>query len=160
MMSQPTKSRWRSDPGPSEIVTGLYVGSERDARENSSSFDLVVNCTPHVPYYTAAHHVRLAVQDDPFDAPKLYDALQRGTSQDVLARIHDCLRNEEQVLVHCQAGAQRSAAVAACYLVAHTGLTTQEAVEQVRCQRPIAFFFGVNLIDTIRAVEAATVESK
>ena len=48
------------------------------------------------------------------------------------------------------AGAQRSAAVAACYLVAKRGMVASSAISLVRLKRKVAFLFGiVNFEQTI-----------
>jgi hypothetical protein len=68
----------------------------------------------------------------------------------VLQRIDAALRAGKRVLVHCQAGAQRSPAVVAAYLVALRGMGLEEAVALLFCS---AFFWAVNFRRTLELVE-------
>jgi hypothetical protein len=134
----------------SEILPGLFIGNDTYAARHGDEFGLVVNCTPHLPLPARARSVRVAVEDDPFDSVPLFQIL-RDTS--VLADMHATLRargsTPSSVLVHCQAGAQRSLAVVACYLVAHHGMTPTCAIDLIRSKRRSAFFWQVNLLKAI-----------
>jgi dual specificity phosphatase 12 len=46
------------------------------------------------------------------------------------------------ILIHCQAGLQRSAIVAAAYLVKYHHMTPNDAMAFVESKRPAAFFYG------------------
>jgi atypical dual specificity phosphatase len=128
---------------PSEIVQGLYVGNETCARLHGGAFDLIVNCTPHLPFPEGVvAGIRVAVHDDPFDSLSLFQILRDDR---VLERMRETVLAGGRVLVHCQAGAQRSPAVAACYLVAVHGLSVDGALAHVRSRRPVAFWFQANL---------------
>lgn len=128
----------------SEIVSGLFVGDERHAMAHGAAYDLVVNCTPRGPFPEGfgGKRVRVPILDDPDDSMRLFETL-RDTA--VLGDIHEALRRGERVLVHCQAGVQRSPAVAGCYLIEHHGLTVDQAVAALRARRKIAFFWQANL---------------
>jgi protein-tyrosine phosphatase len=130
----------------SEILPNLFVGSEKNAIE-ADPFDLVVNCTPNVPFYGKTN-IRIPIKDDPFDSVPLFQILRDGSA---LQTIHDALERGGRVLVHCQAGAQRSPAVVACYLVRFRGMTPQDAIDAIRAARPIAFFCG--FVNLRRAIE-------
>jgi hypothetical protein len=145
----------------SEILPGLFIGNDTYAARHGEEFGLVVNCTPHLPLPAKARSVRIAVEDDPYDSVPLFQVL-RDTS--VLADMHATLQaggsTPSSVLVHCQAGAQRSPAVVACYLVVHHGMTPHGAIDLIRTRRRTAFFWQVNLIKAIcmthdRVVDAA-----
>eukprot|EP00798_Chlamydomonas_sp_ICE-L_P017267 gene17267-23584_t len=74
--------------------------------------------------------------------------LRDGTA---LHDIHEVLGNGGRVLVHCQAGAQRSPAVAACYLVAFHRMTPRQAIDAVKAVRPVAFF--CDIVNFQRAID-------
>ena len=58
---------------------------------------------------------------------------------DAVAFIEDCLVSKQTpLLVHCMAGASRSASVVCAYLIWKYHLTVKEALELVRSARPIA----------------------
>jgi len=132
----------------SEIVPGLFVGNAKSAQRHAE-FDMIVNCTCNFPFpQGCARGVRIPVNDDPFDSIPLYHVLRDGTA---LADIHEVLAAGGAVLVHCMAGAQRSPAVVACYLIKYHGMSIEKAIAHVQTRRPVAFFWGVDLYDAIRA---------
>jgi protein-tyrosine phosphatase len=142
---------------PSDILGdgSLFVSNAKGAEEHCDDFDFVVNCTKHLPFYTDRtnqRRVRLPVDDCPEEAFTLF-AMLRETK--LLTHIDEAISHKENVLIHCMAGAQRSAAVAACFLVANRGFTPEDAIREVRARRPAAFFFGiVNFQKTIeRSIE-------
>jgi hypothetical protein len=143
---------------PSLIVDTLFVGSERDAAE-ADGFDVVVNCTPHLPFNDVHRclNVRIPVQDDPSDAYPLFQIL-RDTP--VLRDIHEALLEGRRVLVHCQAGAQRSPVVVACYLIKFRAMDPDGAIAFVKSRRPIAFFFHVNLAQTLSLMHADVLRAR
>lgn len=127
---------------PSEIIPGLYIGNDKCAQYHGETFGLVVNCTPMLPLPKNTKSIRISIDDDPFDSVPLYQIL-RDTS--VLKDIHETITNGSSVLVHCQAGAQRSPAVVACYLITYHNYTPQDVVKFIKQKRKIAFWWNVNL---------------
>ena len=92
----------------------LWIGSAADAADDGwlreHDVRLVVNCTRHLPFtkMKGVDLVRVAVHDDPSENANMFEALPGATLE--VARALDNGRN---VLVHCHAGMQRSATVAA-----------------------------------------------
>jgi len=139
---------------PSDVLDGLlFLGNARCAKRLGHEFDLVVNCTKDVPEPASGRRlfVRIPIDDDPTDAVQLFRILRDA---DVLDVIDETVGRGGRCLVHCVAGAQRSAAVVAGYLVARRGFGVDEAVAHVRSRRPAAFFFGVHFERTLRLLEA------
>ena len=139
---------------PSDILDGLlFVGNAACAEQYGSDFELVVNCTKNLPAPTGNQtaFIRLPVDDDPGEALALFGLLRET---DALRAINETISRGGRCLVHCMAGAQRSAAVAACFMVAYCGLDADTAIAHVRARRQAAFFFGfVNFERTIRMIE-------
>ena len=130
-----------------QILPNLYIGNERSARNYGDRFNLVVNCTPTIPFHiNARNKIRISVDDDPAESANMYRELYQSNA---LSYMHESLENNRPVLVHCHAGMQRSCAVVACYLINYYGLDPYTAVEYIKQKRPVAFLGGVNFKDTI-----------
>lgn len=137
----------------SAIIAGLDVGNDRCAELFGPRYDMVVNCTPNLPFPDeAAVCRRVPLNDDPFDSVPLFQLMRDSA---ILDEMREFIRDGKRVLVHCNAGAQRSPAVAACYLVKHqNGMTPQEAIALIRSKRRAAFFWGVTLRSGIERFQA------
>ena len=132
-----------NNSAPSDILDGLlFVGNAACAERSGGDFDLVVNCTKNLPapHEPGTRFLRLPVDDGPEEALTLFRLLRET---DALRAIDETLARGGRCLVHCMAGDQRSAAVAACFLVSHRGLDADAAIAYVRARRPAAFFFGI-----------------
>ncbi len=143
---------------PSEIISGLYIGNDKCALYHGEEFDLVINCTSSLPLQKNTKTIRIAIDDDPFDSVPLYQILR---DTDILNDIHNTITNGKRVLVHCQAGAQRSPAVVACYLIVYHKYTPHDAVEFIKSRRKVAFFWTVNLYKALQLTyERVTTETQ
>lgn len=134
-----------------EIIDYLYIGNA-SAIKNKNQFTMIVNCTkntdiPFPSYCSKENCIRLPIDDTPDECEKLI-TLMRETK--VLEKIHYNIVSEEPVLVHCFAGMQRSCTVVACYLMKYYDMTPYDAIRYIQSKRPIAFFGGVNFLNTIR----------
>ena len=66
--------------------------------------------------------------------------------------IHVNLMEKTPVVVHCQAGRQRSAAVIAGYLMKYHGYSLENVIEFIRSKKREAFFPEVNFLDTLKYI--------
>lgn len=66
--------------------------------------------------------------------------------------IIDHIQKCEPVLIHCSAGRQRSAALAAIVLMNLRNISAEEAMARIRVARPEAFFPQANFAAAITAV--------
>lgn len=132
----------------SEILPNLYIGNEKWSDNNELTFDLVINCTTNLPLPSNTKSIRIPIQDDPLESNRLFQIL-RDTN--ILQEIHDARKANKNVLVHCQAGQQRSPAVVACYLIVFHGMDTQQSIDYIKQKRPIAFFWKANLLEALQS---------
>jgi hypothetical protein len=136
-----------------EIVPGLFLSGWADAVEALDGEALeqgpffVVNCTKHLPMLgRPGAGMRVPVEDNGSER----------SSDDMLAllgpaaaAIRDRLAAGDRVVVHCQAGQQRSPAVVAAYLMAEGGCGADLAMSRVCARKMDAFFHKPNFRDAL-----------
>jgi protein-tyrosine phosphatase len=130
-----------------EILENLYIGN-RESITFYTRFSLIVNCTKTDVQCPPNHNncIRIPIDDIPDESDNLTQIIARTN---ILEKIHKTLSEKKQVLVHCNAGRQRSCAVVACYLVKYYNMTPIQAVEYIKSKRREAFFGSVNFAKTI-----------
>ena len=111
-----------------EILPGLWLGNQASSQSSLvDRVDVVVNCTKHIPFLNRADKVKIRIPINDPGAPtydwaeaKLLDKDQKIMliSLPVLMPILSKLRKlNKKILIHCHAGAQRSAAIVAAYIM-------------------------------------------
>jgi protein-tyrosine phosphatase len=128
-----------------EIIDHLFIGSAA-ALNGSDNFDLIVNCTPHISIKYPNKTIRIPIRDEPEECNKLLKLL---SDTNVLEEINTTINNKQKVLVHCQAGQQRSCALVACYLIEYNNMNPYTAVNHIKTKRRIAFFGEINFLSAI-----------
>jgi rhodanese-related sulfurtransferase len=121
-----------------EILDGLYLASFNDvARRGSEAGDyFIVNCSRDLPMLSS-QGVRLAIDDAPDENDRMLGFFPRATRL-----IRERLREGDEVIVHCWAGQQRSAAVVAAYLMRYDHISKERAMAFVRRCKADAFSWG------------------
>jgi hypothetical protein len=142
-----------------EIIPNLYLGSKKIIEHHAAYFDLIINCTPdiNIPEPAAiatiskplGHIIRLPVKDDSYESLKLYKLFQETQ---VLFEINKYLKEGKKVLVFCNMGVQRSAAVVASYLIKFAKYSLVDAIKYIKAKRPVAFFGDINFMQTLFTV--------
>ena len=122
-----------------KIVNHLYFGN---LVPRSDFFHLIVNCTHEFPFsYFCKERVRIPVNEDEPDECKIIELL---IQTNVLKKIHTCISNKENVLVHCfGVEKQRSFVIIICYLMLYYDLTPDEAIEYVHEKSFIGFLDNI-----------------
>ncbi len=132
-----------------EIVPHLFLSSFRDADPSSDFF--VINCTRDLPMIqTHGGGTRLLVDDDPVN----YSDKMTQNLPLMVRYIHDHVSRGHNVLVHCYAGQQRSAAVVAAYLIQYENMSVDEAVSYLKTKKPDAFAGGVHFMESLKSFYA------
>lgn len=134
-----------------EIIPNLWLGDITSSQDinfhNYYKIDCVFNCTKDlhfIPKYKLKHkqsHYRLPVHDNRKEEELI---LFGKKCPEVIARIDMLLKKNKKILVHCYAGAQRSAAIVAMYIIFKFHLTPDDAIRKIKEIRPQAFYKGVN----------------
>ena len=142
-----------------EIIPNLHLGGikaldnyKNDYNNESLIFYMVVDL---IKYTTNIEnesierfekYINLPVHDSPDECDNL---LKMINDTRVLEKIHNSLKQNKPVLVHCFAGMQRSCALVACYLIKYYDFTPKTAIDFIKSKRPIAFFGKVNFMDLL-----------
>lgn len=142
-----------------EIIPGLWLGNEAASQDadfmRRANIRLVVNATNEVPskFLGSIHYLRVPVNDPGiFGYMGHTDTLHPDVHimRECLPRVLACIRKFRSkgypVLIHCHAGAQRSAIIAAAYLI-HTGRcrSPAQAYKKIVNRRSVAFFGGASV---------------
>lgn len=132
-----------------EIISFLFVG-DRHALDNYYNYELIVNCTPNLPFpeYNTKR-IRIPIKDDHIYDRDLFELLENNN---ILENINEYVSGGQGVLINCNCGVQRSCAVAACYLVKYHRYTPERAIKKIQNKRPQAFSESVHFYDTINNI--------
>jgi hypothetical protein len=143
-----------------EILPGLWLGNEATSQSpdfmHQNKIKLVVNASKDIPSkfldrdlnHGKIYYIRVPVDDPGIGGVKFGQknkdvSVMRKSLPLVLQVILKARQKGWNVLVHCHAGAQRSAIIVASYLLTRGyAMTPDDAITQVIRKRSIAFFGG------------------
>jgi Dual specificity phosphatase, catalytic domain len=136
-----------------QILDNLYLGGIQSSEKNWNDFRLIVNCSKDIPFQShrfgmdSPECIRIPISDTPDECENFLEYI---FETNVLRRMNQAISEGKPVLVHCYAGAQRSCALIACYLIEFCFVPPEVAMQHIRKCRPIAFFGGANFMSAIR----------
>lgn len=130
-----------------EVVPGLYLASFADVSQRGSEASeyFIVNCSRDLPMLSP-NGVRLAIDDAPAENERMLGFFPRVTQL-----IRRKLREGDDVIVHCWAGQQRSAAVVAAYLMKYAHMSKDHAMRFVKRRKSDAFSWGATFEPALEA---------
>ncbi|MBV9195089.1 MAG: dual specificity protein phosphatase family protein [Solirubrobacterales bacterium] len=141
-------SRWFRSYGFAEVSDGLVVGAYPLDEADVATLALmgikrVLNLTEDSEYRRGEREsVVGALQSAGIEEDRLgftdYGPLPAGRLDDAVRRVSAWLDDGSRTYVHCRAGWQRSAAVAAAVIAAREGLEIDDALGQVQRRKPSA----------------------
>ena len=120
------------------IVPRLYLSNFYEAQNVPNGW-YVINCSKDLPM-VSNYGMRLAINDDL--SQDAYRTMHAALPM-IIRRIDNIRNSGGDVLVHCHAGQQRSAAVVAAYLMSK-GMPKDEAIRYIKSRKRDAFLTGVN----------------
>jgi len=134
-------------PFMSEILDGLFVGDAQTSKSHDfmikNKINFILNCSTDLENVfedtLSIEYQRLSLEDHgrEVDINNMFQALPS-----VVKELEERYKKGKNILIHCQAGAQRSATVAAAFLIHITKTTPEVATKHILKFRPNAFFFG------------------
>jgi dual specificity phosphatase 12 len=139
-----------------EILPGLWLGNARAAKDAEwlaqKQITTIFNCTKDIPFLrNGPPHMYRIPLDDNLQADEIRNL--EHWSYEVAYKIANERAQGHNILVHCAAGMQRSAASIAIYLIATYRCTTEEAIAFIKSKRPVAFMGSVNFYNSIKGFE-------
>lgn len=108
----------------------LWQGGCIDGLTLVGRFDFIMSMYPHEKYKIDVRTDRMEVRMHDNDGE-----IDRDLVFELAAHVWFRLERGNKVLVHCQAGLNRSSLIVATVLVRHAGLSPAEAIETIRAQR-------------------------
>jgi len=144
-----------------EIIPGLWIGNQASAESDkwlkSKDIKVVINASKHIEFASVipnAGKFRVFV-DDPGPWKGIRDpdvAEMRKMLPKVIDYIHRARNAGYNVLIHCHAGMQRSAAIMVAYLAKHIFISTRgkkysldKAESYLKSKRHIVFYNGQHM---------------
>jgi protein-tyrosine phosphatase len=141
-------SRWFRSYGFADVFDGLIVGAyplDRDDVDTLAhmGIDRVLNLTEDEEYRPGDREaVEHALADAGIAESRLaltdYGGLPAGELEAAVRAVGGWLDDGERTYLHCRAGWQRSAAVAAGVVAVRTGIDIDDALDYVRRRKPSA----------------------
>ena len=129
-----------------EILPNLWLGDIRSARNKAffedNNINIVINCSKDIPFYSNyTKNFRISIDDnlEKSEIDRFYLYIDKAVNL-----INNEILNSKNILVHCYAGKQRSAALVSAYLMKYGNISLKEAIDSVKSKRLIAFTPGVN----------------
>jgi protein tyrosine phosphatase len=136
------------------IIPGLWLGNAKASMDEDflkkNNIVAVFNCTKDLPFHSySKKRFRIPIDDN------LKDEEIRNLELWSFEAIYKLTKEHKQgnVLVHCYAGMQRSAAVVAMYLIAKYNMKTEEVIPFIKSKRGIVFMPLVNFNKAISGFE-------
>lgn len=132
-----------------EIIKNLWVGNYISAVDedflNKNNIKLIINLSKTIDFTTLPdiYKYRIAINDNLSEESNLGMINHFEYSYNL---IDNFLKSSQGVLIHCRAGSQRSATLAALYLMKKYNIRSKKAMDIVKSQRKIAFYIRPNFL--------------
>tara|TARA_Y100001970_G_C14192643_1_gene836265 strand:- start:1361 stop:1873 length:513 start_codon:yes stop_codon:yes gene_type:complete len=130
-----------------KIVEHLYIGNIYTALNKNvlknNHIDVIINCSTDIPFIedTTITTYRFPLEDDKSDK---YINIMTSSLEHYVNIIEKHIQNNENVLVHCRAGVQRSASLVVAYIMKYLKLDLENATLFVKNCRHCIFFPSMN----------------
>lgn len=138
-----------------EILRGLWLGNVKASTDldfiRQNNIQVVFNCTKTLPFSSAIPIQYRVPVDDNLEEDEIRN--MELWSTELVYRILAEYRAGHNILIHCMAGMQRSAAAMAMTLIAYRCIHAPEAMQYIKQIRPVAFHPKPNFIRSIEGFD-------
>lgn len=117
-----------------EIIPGLWLGKWQNSQDidflEEESINCIINCTNSFKFPDInVRKIRVPILDNGKNTEvyKMYCMLDKAVTL-----IRRLLANRYRILIHCQAGQQRSVAIVLAFIIKYTGMNLIKAQEMLR----------------------------
>ena len=138
------------------ILPGLWLGNAQSSMNEDflkkNNIKTVFNCTKDLPFHSFIKRRYRVPVDDNLKTEEI-----RNLELWSFETVYKVTKEHKQgnVLIHCYAGMQRSAAVCAMYLIANQRMKKDDAINYLKNKRPIVFIPFVNFNKSIQGFQDA-----
>lgn len=137
------------------IIPGIWLGNRKASMDEEflkkNSITVVFNCTKDLPFHSSVKRRYRVPVDDNLQPDEIRNL--ELWSYEIVYKIKKEHNKGRNILVHCYAGMQRSAASVSMYLIATNRMNTDQAISYLKEKRPITFFPAPNFYDAIVGFE-------
>ena len=137
------------------IIPGIWLGNRNASQDinflKQKNITAVFNCTKDIPFAPLPLRFYRVPVDDNLQEDEIRN--MQLWSSEIIVKLMKEYNAGNNVLVHCAAGMQRSAAVVAMMLIAKYRCNTKEAIAYIKTRRPIAFMINANFYQSIFGFE-------
>ncbi len=121
------------------ITNNIFIGNRESSMDDyflkKNDIKLIINCTKNLEFNNNFRGEKIRIPIDDNRIFKNYDILDYLDVLDII----DKYKNKN-ILIHCQAGSQRSATIILLYMIKKLNVPYQIAKEIIIQKRPICFF--------------------
>jgi len=134
-----------------EIIPRVWLGNRFAALDGSwlknNNIEVVFNCTKDLPFHESIETRYRVPVDDNLEAEEINNMTR--WSPEIAYKILKEYKTGKNILIHCAAGMQRSAAAITIFLITLTGDNAPKIMSMIRKKRPIAFVPSANFRKSI-----------
>ena len=140
----------------SEIIDNIWIGNMIDSRDEKfvmdKNIEVIFNLTSNVPntFEDKVIYNNIYVKDNLMKSQIniLYESLDIETK-----KLRNYVLENKNILVHCRAGAQRSASLVAAYLIRYHNMDIWESITYIKEKREIAFTIFPHFLNALERFE-------
>jgi len=139
-----------------EIIPRVWLGNRFAARDGewlkANNIEVVFNCSKDIEFHASVKKRYRVPVDDNLQPAEINNMTQWST--EIAYKVLREYKAGNNILIHCAAGMQRSAAVLTIFLITLTGERAPVLMSHIRRKRPIAFVPQANFRKSIEYYDA------